>query len=198
MLAMPGATTSRVVLASSHDECTMTSRPRLSGIHKALYPHASTRLAKAAPSAALIGSIAFQTPSLPSCMRKSSARRIRRRRHVREAGAGCEAPAGPPPAGASGLQVAGDRVERAAEVGADGAHHDNRGDRDQRGDQPVFDGGHAALVPQQGGDWMTGRDKMLLYPLQGTHRFLPEVQLTKNGEAASGERKMRPHHLTGD
>src|SRR3954466_2503904 len=63
---MPGATIRLLVLASSHDECTSTLRPRLSGSHSAEYPQASTRCANSAPSAAVSASIGAQTPSLPS------------------------------------------------------------------------------------------------------------------------------------
>src|SRR5215471_2253969 len=78
MLAMPVATTSRWVLASSQEECTSAFRPRLSGIHSAAYPHASIRFANAAAAAAVILSIDTQTPSLPSSIDFSS-------RHVCEA-----------------------------------------------------------------------------------------------------------------
>src|SRR6516162_1008193 len=77
MLAMPVATTSRWVLASSHEECTSAFRPRLSGSHSAAYPHASTRLANAAAAAAVMLSIDTQTPSLPSSIGFSSPARAR-------------------------------------------------------------------------------------------------------------------------
>src|SRR4051794_31866233 len=63
---MPVATISLCVLASSQEACTSAFRPRLSGIHSALYPHCSTRLAKAAAAAALMLSIETQMPSFPS------------------------------------------------------------------------------------------------------------------------------------
>ena len=66
MLAIPVATISFCVLARSHEDSTKASRPRLSGIHKAPYPHSSTRLAKAAHAAEVILSIDTQTPSFPS------------------------------------------------------------------------------------------------------------------------------------
>jgi hypothetical protein len=44
------------------------------------------------------------------------------------------------------LQVASDRVEDAAEVGADQLERGNRGNGDQCGNQTVFDGRRAALV----------------------------------------------------
>jgi hypothetical protein len=56
------------------------------------------------------------------------------------------------PSGAFGfapsLELGGDRVERAAEVGADGAHHGHGGDGDQRGDQSVLDRSGSVLVFQ--------------------------------------------------
>src|SRR5918997_6706574 len=73
---MPGATIRLLVLASSHDECTITLRPRLSGSHSAEYPQASTRCANSAPSAAVNASIGAQTPSLPSCIATPAPDRI--------------------------------------------------------------------------------------------------------------------------
>jgi hypothetical protein len=66
MLAIPVATISLCVLASSQEEWVSAFRPRLSGIHRAAYPHSSTRLAKAAAAAAVMLSIETQTPSFPS------------------------------------------------------------------------------------------------------------------------------------
>src|SRR5271167_1138296 len=66
MLAMPVATISLCVFASSQAECTSAFRPRLSGIHSAAYPHSSTRFANAAAAAAVMLSIEIQTPSFPS------------------------------------------------------------------------------------------------------------------------------------
>jgi len=48
-----------------------------------------------------------------------------------------------------GLEVGGDSVEGAAQVGADRAHDGNGCYRDQSGDETVFDCGHAVLVLQQ-------------------------------------------------
>src|SRR5580693_2467644 len=73
MLAMPVATISFSVLASSQEECTSAFRPRLSGIHKAAYPHSSTRVANAAAAAAVMLSIEIQTPSFPSSIAASPA-----------------------------------------------------------------------------------------------------------------------------
>jgi len=44
------------------------------------------------------------------------------------------------------LELAGDAVERAAEVGADSAHNDDSGDSDQRGNEAILDGGCSALI----------------------------------------------------
>src|SRR5271155_5653799 len=66
MLAMPVATISLCVLASSQEECTSALRPRLSGIHSAAYPQSSTRFANAAAAGAVMLSIEIQTPSLPN------------------------------------------------------------------------------------------------------------------------------------
>ena len=73
MLAMPVATISLCVFASSQAECTSAFRPRLSGIHNAPYPHSSTRFAKAAAAAAGMPSIEIQTPSFPSSIAGSPA-----------------------------------------------------------------------------------------------------------------------------
>src|ERR1700745_2320028 len=73
MLAMPVATISLCVLASSQEECTSAFRPRLSGIHSAAYPHSSTRFANAAAAAAVMLSIEIQTPSFPSSIAASPA-----------------------------------------------------------------------------------------------------------------------------
>src|ERR1700746_479243 len=73
MLAMPVATISLCVLASSQEECTSAFRPRLSGIHSAAYPHSSTRFANAAAAAAVMLSIDIQTPSFPSSIAASPA-----------------------------------------------------------------------------------------------------------------------------
>src|SRR5271170_329793 len=64
MLAMPLATVSVLVLANSQADAANTSRPIASGIHNAPYPHASTRLANAAASAAEQRSSPAQIPSL--------------------------------------------------------------------------------------------------------------------------------------
>src|SRR5208283_1898634 len=63
MLAMPLATVRSRVLANSQADDVKTSRPIASGIHNAPYPHASTRLANAAASAAEQPSSPAQTPS---------------------------------------------------------------------------------------------------------------------------------------
>src|SRR6202035_2487847 len=73
MLAIPVATISFCVLASSQDECGSALRPRLSGIHSAAYPHPSTRFANAAAAAAVMLSIDIQTPSFPSSIAASPA-----------------------------------------------------------------------------------------------------------------------------
>jgi len=48
--------------------------------------------------------------------------------------------------GLKNLELAGDAVERAAEVGADSAHNDDSGDSDQRGNEAILDGGCSALI----------------------------------------------------
>ena len=45
------------------------------------------------------------------------------------------------------LDLAGDGAEGRAEVGADESEGGDGRDRDQRGDQRVFDGGNPGLVP---------------------------------------------------
>src|SRR6266850_213556 len=62
MLAIPLATIRLVVPANSHADAENTSRPTASGIHRAPYPQASTRLANAAASAAGRLSVPAQTP----------------------------------------------------------------------------------------------------------------------------------------
>src|SRR5262249_42752745 len=52
-------------------------------------------------------------------------------------------------AGHCELELCGDRVERARQVGADGAHHGDGRDGDQRRDQAILDRGGTVLVPQQ-------------------------------------------------
>src|ERR1700730_6239097 len=73
MLAMPVATISLGVLASSQEEWTSALRPRLLGIHSAAYPQSSTRFANAAAAAAVMLSIEIQTPSFPSSIAASPA-----------------------------------------------------------------------------------------------------------------------------
>src|ERR1700682_3842190 len=51
--------------------------------------------------------------------------------------------------GAVSLQITGDGAERGGQVGADGAEHGDGGNRDQGGNQTIFDGGGAATVAQQ-------------------------------------------------
>jgi hypothetical protein len=48
-----------------------------------------------------------------------------------------------------GLELAGDGLERRAEVGADGAHHGHRSDGNQRRDQTVLDRRCAVFVLQK-------------------------------------------------
>src|SRR5438477_4931275 len=90
MLAMPVATISFCVLASSQEECTSALRPRLSGIHNAAYPHSSTRFANAAAAVAVMLSIEIQTPSFPSSIAGSPADDVasvnRRNRFVQPVG----------------------------------------------------------------------------------------------------------------
>jgi len=58
------------------------------------------------------------------------------------------------------LELAGDAVEGAAEVRADGAHHGHRGDGDQRSDQAIFDRGCSVLVTQK---LLEGREHWYLH-----------------------------------
>src|SRR5580704_8565962 len=110
MLAMPVATISFCVLASSQEECASALRPRLSGIHSAAYPHPSTRFANAAAASAVMLSIDIQTPSFPSSIAASpaddEASVNRRSRFVQPFGMGTPRELDPTPAGVhSGIRT---------------------------------------------------------------------------------------------
>src|ERR1043166_6329986 len=76
--------------------------------------------------------------------------------------------------GGAVLQVAGDGVEGAAQIGADRGHHGDRGYRDQRGDQTVFDRGGAGIVAQQAQKRM-----------EDTHRISPGPGWTRSSNRSS-------------
>ena len=54
-----------------------------------------------------------------------------------------------PRPGGIGLKIAGDRIEDAGQAAADSGESTDRGDRNQSGDQTVFDGGRAAIVTEE-------------------------------------------------